>query len=1010
MVPQLVELITSVSCTKMVFDTEFISEIIEAILEVVNAANEVFIKKENIAELASYLNRIIPLLQELNKKNTGYSEAFDNMVEILNREVKLSKKLIVECIKGNRFYLFVNSRSIAKRIEKINREISHALNLIPLASLGVSSNIIEGISQLCDSMRAAEYKAAIAEEKILERIDLGIQERNVDRSDAYNLVVLIAKAVGISTERSALKKEFEEFKNEIEHAKLKKDQAEAIQLEQIIALLERADATSSFEEKEIKYLNKRNSLGSQPLEPLQSFYCPITREVMTDPVETSTGQTFERSAIEKWLASGTNSCPLTGLPLEISMLRPNKTLRLSIEEWQDRNTMITIASMKPKILSNEGEEILNCLEQLQDLCEQRDIHREWVILENYIPILIDLLKAENRDLRNHALVILRILAKDSNDAKERIAKADNALESIVSSLGRRNRKLAMALLLELSKSDSVRQYIGNVKGCIIYLVTISNSDDNQAARDARELLQNLSFSDQNVILMAKTNYFKHLLERLSSGPADIKMIMATSLAEMELTDHCKSSLFEGGVLDSLLQLILQGDNQTKEVAVKVLRNLSSLPRNGWQMIRQGSVSTFLNLLYHPTSSPSLREQAAATIMHLAISTTSQTSGGTPVSLFESDEEISALFSSINLTVPAVQQSILRSFHAVCQSPSAANVKAKLNQIAAVQVLIQLCEIDNQNVRANAVKLLCCLTEDGDEANNVEHVSQKSIETLFRIVKTSNDEEEIASAMGIISNLPESPQITEWLFGAGGLRIISNLLSDSRQNGLHKNQLIENAVAAICRFTAPINLQSQKKVAESGIIPVLVQLLDQGTSLTKTRAAISLAQFSKSSPVLTRPIPKRQGLWCFSAPPETVCPVHRGICTVEASFCLVEADAVTGLVRLLGGPDTGSCEASLDALLTLIEGERLQSGSKVLDEARAIPYIIKLLGVPSPPLQEKVLSSLERIFRVLELKQKYGPSSQMLLVELTQRGTSSIKSLAARILGQLNVLHEQSSYF
>lgn len=101
--------------------------------------------------------------------------------------------------------------------------------------------------------------------------------------------------------------------------------------------------------------------------------------------------------------------------------------------------------------------------------------------------------------------------------QERIAKVGNALESIVSSLGRRNRELAVALLLELSKSDSVRQCIGNVKGCIIYLVTISNSDDNQAARDARELLQNLSFSDQNVILMAKTNYFKHLLERLSSG-------------------------------------------------------------------------------------------------------------------------------------------------------------------------------------------------------------------------------------------------------------------------------------------------------------------------------------------------------------------------------------------------------------------------------------------------------------------------------------------------------------
>lgn len=163
-----------------------------------------------------------------------------------------------------------------------------------------------------------------------------------------------------------------------------------------------------------------------------------------------------------------------------------------------------------------------------------------------------------------------------------------------------------------------------------------------------------------------------------TGPADVKTIMAKCLAEMELTDRYKLSLFEGGALDSLLQMISEGDDQIKEVGVKALRNLSSIPVNGWQMIRQGSVSTFLNLLYHSTSQ-SLREQIAATVMHLALSTTSQPSGGTQLSLFECDEEIIKLFSFINLTVPAVQRNILRSFYALCQSPSATTVKAKLNQ-------------------------------------------------------------------------------------------------------------------------------------------------------------------------------------------------------------------------------------------------------------------------------------------------------------------------------------------
>lgn len=102
--------------------------------------------------------------------------------------------------------------------------------------------------------------------------------------------------------------------------------------------------------------------------------------------------------------------------------------------------------------------------------------------------------------------------------QERIVKVDNAIESIVRSLGRRvaERKLAVALLLELSKSNSVRD-IGSVQGCILLLVTMSSSDDGQAARDAQALLENLSFSDQNVIQMAKANYFKYLLQRLSTG-------------------------------------------------------------------------------------------------------------------------------------------------------------------------------------------------------------------------------------------------------------------------------------------------------------------------------------------------------------------------------------------------------------------------------------------------------------------------------------------------------------
>ncbi|KAF3621108.1 hypothetical protein FXO38_00139 [Capsicum annuum] len=74
-----------------------------------------------------------------------------------------------------------------------------------------------------------------------------------------------------------------------------------------------------------------------------------------------------------------------------------------------------------------------------------------------------------------------------------------------------------ALLLELSNCKSVQESIGKVQGCILLLVTMSSCDQNKAAKDARDILENISFSDDNVILMANANYFKYLLQHLSSG-------------------------------------------------------------------------------------------------------------------------------------------------------------------------------------------------------------------------------------------------------------------------------------------------------------------------------------------------------------------------------------------------------------------------------------------------------------------------------------------------------------
>ena len=67
-----------------------------------------------------------------------------------------------------------------------------------------------------------------------------------------------------------------------------------------------------------------------------NFLCPILQEVMTDPVLTVDGQTYERSAIEEWLKTHDTS-PVTNLPLTLKQVFPNLALKNMIADWRKQH-------------------------------------------------------------------------------------------------------------------------------------------------------------------------------------------------------------------------------------------------------------------------------------------------------------------------------------------------------------------------------------------------------------------------------------------------------------------------------------------------------------------------------------------------------------------------------------------------------------------------------------------------------------------------------------------------
>jgi hypothetical protein len=62
--------------------------------------------------------------------------------------------------------------------------------------------------------------------------------------------------------------------------------------------------------------------------------CPISLEVMRDPVTGPTGITYDWGSVEAWLLDrGRATCPVTGLPLRADELIPNHATRRVIQNW-----------------------------------------------------------------------------------------------------------------------------------------------------------------------------------------------------------------------------------------------------------------------------------------------------------------------------------------------------------------------------------------------------------------------------------------------------------------------------------------------------------------------------------------------------------------------------------------------------------------------------------------------------------------------------------------------------
>lgn len=66
------------------------------------------------------------------------------------------------------------------------------------------------------------------------------------------------------------------------------------------------------------------------------FRCPISLEIMVDPVTAADGYSYERSQIKTWFDTGNKTSPKTNLVLEHTFVNPNQILKQQIREYTEK--------------------------------------------------------------------------------------------------------------------------------------------------------------------------------------------------------------------------------------------------------------------------------------------------------------------------------------------------------------------------------------------------------------------------------------------------------------------------------------------------------------------------------------------------------------------------------------------------------------------------------------------------------------------------------------------------
>ncbi|XP_065856259.1 U-box domain-containing protein 11-like [Euphorbia lathyris] len=353
--------------------------------------------------------------------------------------------------------------------------------------------------------------------------------------------------------------------------------------------------------------SEKNNLACKNVEDLKKadapaipddFLCPISLELMRDPVIVATGQTYERSYIQRWIDTGNATCPKTQQKLEHLTLTPNYVLRSLIMQWCAQNHIEQPAGLaNGRIKKSDGS--------------FRDVNGDVAAIQ----VLVRRLSSRCKEECRAAVSEIRSLSKRSTDNRILIAEA-GAIPVLVNLLTSEDVSIqenSVTAILNLSIYESNKAMI-MLAGAIPSIVQILRAGSAEARENAAATLFSLSLGDENKIIIGASGAIPALVELLENGGPRGKKDAATALFNLCIYQGNKGRAVRAGIIPALQKMLTDARNCMADEALTILSVLASNQDAKVAIVKASTIPVLIDLLR--TGQPRNKENATAILLSL----------------------------------------------------------------------------------------------------------------------------------------------------------------------------------------------------------------------------------------------------------------------------------------------------------------------------------------------------------------------------------------------------------